>query len=100
MDKKRWEKLSFVEQMANIASEIARAIKWKEANEQETSQQCFWRAVELIDLTIESCHKKTHLKEICRLKEVFCDYFLETNNYQTKPSFINDYLLPFAILEN
>lgn len=94
----KWQKLSFNQQMANIASEVSRTIKWKENNEPQTAQQCFWRAVELIDLTIASQTKKSRILETARLKEVFCDYFLDKKNYKTKPETLVNYLMPFAFL--
>jgi len=48
----RWQELSFVQQMANVGSELERAIKWKNKNKPERSQLAFFRALELMDFTI------------------------------------------------
>jgi len=37
----RWQELSFVQQMANVGSELERAIKWKNKNKPERSQLAF-----------------------------------------------------------
>jgi hypothetical protein len=47
-----WNRLSFFEQMANIGSEIERAISWKKKGRPEISGRAFERALELIDLTV------------------------------------------------
>ncbi len=48
----RWQEFSFAEQMANVGSEVERAIKWKNKNKPERSQLAFFRALELMDFTI------------------------------------------------
>jgi hypothetical protein len=47
----RWNQLSFVEQMANVGSEIERTISWKFRGRLDYSRRAFERALELIDLT-------------------------------------------------
>lgn len=49
----RWFELNFIEQMANVGSEVERAMAWKEKGDEEYSQKAFERALELLDLTIE-----------------------------------------------
>jgi len=49
----RWAELSFCEQMANIGSEVERALKWKEKGNLEYGEKAFFRALELFDLTIK-----------------------------------------------
>ena len=53
----RWEDLPFHKQMANIGSEISRAIKWKRKNNEEQMQKAVTRCLELIDLTVLSRQK-------------------------------------------
>ena len=48
----KWFEFSFFKQMANVGSEVERAIKWREKNK-EYSQSAFERCLELLDLTIE-----------------------------------------------
>ena len=47
----KWKELSFLEQMANIGSEIERAIKWKNKNNAQYCRLAFERGLELLDLT-------------------------------------------------
>lgn len=78
----QWKTLSLIEQLANIGSEIGRTINWKPKNAQ-MSQQAFFRALELIDLTITDPKNKTRLKEICRTRECLVDHFFGDNIYKS-----------------
>ncbi|MBU2037160.1 hypothetical protein KJ866_03135, partial [Patescibacteria group bacterium] len=76
----RWQKLSFFEQMANVGSEVARTINWRDKNSQY-SQAAFERALELLDLTIDDDKNKKRLRELLRVREVMADYFQFDNIY-------------------
>lgn len=71
----RWFKLSLIEQMANIGSEVYRAIKWQKKNSSD-SQKAFYRALELFELTIDDPKNRLRLKEVCRVKELFGGWYL------------------------
>ena len=47
----KWQKKSFLEQMANIGSEVYRAINWKNKGNGEYAQLAFERSLELFDLS-------------------------------------------------
>ena len=79
----RWNGLSFLEQIANIGSEVERAIRWKEKNNPQYSQMAFERALELLDLTVADEKNSTRLKEILRLRETLADYFAFENEYHS-----------------
>ena len=77
----RWQKFSFSEQMANIGSEVFRAMSWRQRN-REYSRLALERALELLDLTLEAVAKSgSRLKELTRLREALVDYFLFDNVY-------------------
>lgn len=91
-----WQKLPFYLQMGNVGSEVSRSLKWYQKNEKrfETS---FVRALELFDLTIEAAGQEgPKLKEVCRAREEFCDYFLG-NSWGTDPAKMMRYYDQFAI---
>lgn len=96
----RWKKLSFFEQLANIGSEVQRAINWR-GRKPEYSQLAFERALELLDLTIrdEKNQKRGRLKEILRLREILVDYFFD-NNYKSKAEDWENYFLAFTYAAN
>ena len=75
----QWDRLSFLEQMANIGSEIERALNWRVKNNAAYSQRAAERALELIDLTLDRVKEITHLKELARTREAIVDYFFGTN---------------------
>lgn len=92
-----WGKLPFCLQMGNIGSEVSRSLKWIGKNEKR-AQSAFERALELFDLTIEaSIGRPCQLKEICRAREEFCDYFLG-NSWGTNPTKMMRYYDQFAAL--
>ena len=91
----RWEKLSFAEQMANIGSEVDRAIIWRNKNNPSYSQLAFDRALELIDLTVSSAKTFSRLKELLRVRETLVDYFVFDNEYQFTDQAWQDYFLAF-----
>ncbi len=77
----RWAKMSFSEQMANIGSEISRALNWRKKNKEDYCEKAVIRACELISLTIDTVSIKTHLKELTRLREIINDYFFGNNQF-------------------
>lgn len=77
----RWSQLSFLEQMANIGSEVERALNWKARNNEDYCRQAFERALELLDLTLDDSRNITRLKEIARVREAIVDFFTGSNQY-------------------
>ncbi len=76
----RWFQFSIFEQMANIGTDIGRAIQWR-AKDKEISNRAFERGLELLDLTMIDKKNKKHLRELCRLREVLADCFCFDNEY-------------------
>jgi hypothetical protein len=79
----KWQQLSFPAQMANIGAEVGRTINWREKNNDKYSRLAFFRALELLDLTIADQKNIRRLKELIRLREVLADYFYFDNIYQS-----------------
>ena len=79
----RWKELPFLEQMANIGSEVEHALGWRAENNAEYSLKAFERALELIDLTMEHPERRSRLKEIARMREALVDYFCGANEFQS-----------------
>ena len=92
----RWESLSLLEQMANIGSEVERAIKWKEKNNSDYSMKACERALELLDLTLDSRKNHSHFKEIARVREALVDYFWGGNQFVSSDLSWRRYFLEFA----
>ena len=92
----RWSKLSFFEQMANIGSEVERALNWQMKNNADYAQKAFERTLELIDLTLENTKNYSHLKEITRMREAIVDYFFGTNQFMSTEESWRKYFFCFT----
>ncbi len=92
----RWTQLSFVEQMANIGSEVERALNWRAKDNAAYSRRAFERALELMDLSLESAAGFARLKELARVREAIVDYFLGSNQYLSTETAWRKYFLQFA----
>lgn len=77
----RWQKLAFSEQMANVGSEVERAIQWRNKGNAEYCRMAFERALELLDLTLGNEKVGSRLRELARVREMLADYFVFENSY-------------------
>ena len=77
----RWSQLSFLEQMANIGSEVERALNWKAKDNEIYCRQAFERALELLDLTLDDSRNIARLKEVARVREAIVDFFAGSNQF-------------------
>lgn len=91
----RWNNLSFVEQMANIGSEVERTINWKKRGDIKNSQSAFDRSLELLDLTIADNKNSSRLSEIVRAREALADHFVFDNTYNSTDENWQNYFLAF-----
>ena len=92
----RWSTLSFMEQMANIGSEVERALNWQAKHNADYSQKAYERALELVDLTLDCAISPTRLKELARAREAIVDYFSGTNQFMSTESSWRKYFLCFT----
>lgn len=92
----RWKNFSLMEQMANIGSEVGRAINWRAKGNEVSAQKAFDRALELFDLTLEDEKNKMRLKEVVRARETFVDYFAARNEWGMTAEFWNNYFYQFT----
>ncbi|MDP3052481.1 MAG: hypothetical protein Q8N22_00820 [bacterium] len=91
----QWQKLSLVEQLGNIGSEILRVSRQEGKNE-----KLFWgaveRALELFDLTLDDPRWKGRCWEIARAREVFCDAVYGGKLYKSSLQDLTRYFDIFA----
>jgi hypothetical protein len=92
----RWFQMPFLEQMANIGSEVERALNWKSRNNINYSQKAFERALELVDFTLEDTRNELRLAEITRVREALVDYFYGNNEFSSTELSWKKYFLYFA----
>ena len=92
----RWHQLSFLEQMANVGSEVERALNWKLKGNSAYCLKASERALELMDLTLADTTIFSHLKELSRVRETLADYFFGDNEFQSSDSSLRKYFLKFT----
>lgn len=126
--REEWMEKPICYQMANIGSEVSRALKNYE-KKPERFHGAFERALELFDLTIDCLAEQGRdvavlertragtlcggefgdsgarraervgtLREVCRAREEFCDYFYGGNQYSTSPERMMRYYDQFAMI--
>src|SRR3990172_844464 len=92
----RWNSMPMIEQMANVGAEVGRTINWR-GKDEILSRNALYRALELMDATIEDPKNKKRLKELLRVREGLVDYFMYDNTYQSSDELWNNYFLAFGI---
>ena len=95
----KWATHSLLFQMANIGSEVSRALKWQSKNP-EIAGRAFDRSLELFDLTIADKKNLHRLKEILRGRELWVDFFACDNIYNSTRGSWEKYFLAFAVAIN
>lgn len=91
----RWHTLSLFEQMAHIGTEVERALNWQTKADPAAAQAAFYRALDLIDLSLGDPKYHGKYKELTRMREVVCDYFTNQRLYHSSPQSIRRYFEPF-----
>lgn len=93
-----WAVLSFPEQLANIGSEVERAISWREKGNNDYSQKAFFRSLELVSLALACQKNGAKLKELARLYEALVDYFQGENIFSSTAQAWRKYFYAFTWL--
>src|SRR6185295_7251377 len=92
----RWAQFSFVEQMANVGSEVERALNWKAKKNSEYSKKAFERALELLDMTLGDRGNSARFREVARVREALVDFLAGQNEYSSTEEAWKKYFLQFA----
>jgi hypothetical protein len=97
--KGRWFELDLVTQLANVGSEVERAILWKDRNK-NYSKEALYRALELLELTLNDKKNRKYsiLKELCRLKEILLDFFCADNKFASSDELMKKYFYAFIYM--
>lgn len=86
-----------MEQLANVGSEVERAIKWSAKGRLDFSANAVYRGLELLEFTIADPRHRHRLKELTRLREVLLDYFFGTNEFGSSDLAWHRYFNAFGI---
>ncbi|HNA62128.1 MAG TPA: hypothetical protein PKW79_03530 [Rhabdochlamydiaceae bacterium] len=90
----RWYKLSLMEQLANIGSEVNRVMRAR--GDEKKFESAINRGLELFDLTLSDPRWQNRRREIARARELFCDAILGGSEYQTTFEDLDKYFYYFA----
>lgn len=92
----RWYSMSLMEQLGNAGGEVSRALRARGKGQTERERSALNRFLELIDLTLADPRLRGRRKEICRVREIVCDYFVGENAHGSTPESLNRYFMPYA----
>ena len=94
----RWARLTLMEQMAHIGSEVERAIRADESGREARFEHALTRALELFDLTAADPRwRGPRRREILRAREEFCRLFFADDVLPHLRSGLQNYFLQFAV---
>ncbi len=93
----RWHTFTLAFQLANVGSEFGRALRGKTLHDDARMWPPLERCLELLDLTIADPKHRKRLRELCRLREVLCDFFIGGNEYRSTGESLDRYFLAFNI---
>jgi hypothetical protein len=92
----RWAGFSLCAQLANVGSEVERALNWERKGNARYTELAFHRALELIDLTLGDPKHRGRRREIARTREALVDYFACGNSYRSTEAQWRNYFRCFA----
>ncbi len=94
----RWATFSLVEQLANIGSEVERAIRAHECAQRDRWEHALSRALELFDLTAsDERWRGLRRRETLRAREEFCRLFFADDVASNAAAQQRAYFLQFAV---
>lgn len=93
----RWHSLDLMEQLGNIGSEVGRAMRAKEAGNEDRMWRALERMLELFDMTIADPLLAGRRKEICRAREVVLDFIVGANDYASTAQSLDLYFTQYGV---
>ena len=95
----RWHTMTLAAQLANVGSEVERAIRAHGLPNLPRFDGAFARALELFDLTATDPRWRGHRRrEILRARELFCALFYAVPPAAGDADFLRKYFLEFAVI--
>lgn len=96
----RWMELTLMEQLANVGSEVDRAIRAAASGRIELRDRAIDRALELFDLTAtDDRWRGPARREVLRAREEFCTLLLgsDASTFADSAASLSRYFLHFAV---
>jgi len=94
----KWAELSLFEQLSNIGSEVSRAFNWKNKGKEKLHLNAVVRALELLDLSLDSAKSFPRIRELARLRECLVDYFFGSNQFASSETLFRSYFDHFTFV--
>lgn len=93
-----WRRFSLIEQLANVGSEVDRAIRAYQVGAQVRYENALSRALDLFDQTAaDDRWHGARLREILRAREEFCRLFFDPTVQPEAADSLRRYFLAFAV---
>jgi hypothetical protein len=93
-----WQRFSLVEQLANVGSDVERAIRAHQSGAQTRFENALRRALTLFDLTATDPRLSGHRRrEVLRAREEFCRLFFDPSVPPDSADGLRRYFLAFAV---
>jgi len=93
-----WGRFTLVEQLANVGSEVERAIRAHAAGEESRFSNALARALTLFDLTATDARwSGPRRREVLRAREEFCRLFFDPDVWPDSAPGLQRYFLAFAM---
>ena len=94
----RWHAMTVEEQLGNVGSEVARALRATANDNHERASMALARALDLFDLTLaDERWRGARRREVARAREVVCDFLAGDNDYGSTAASLDAYFLAFGI---
>lgn len=94
----RWGRFTLSEQLANVGSEVERAIRAHRSGAQARFDNALARALTLFDLTAaDDRWRGARRREILRAREEFCRLFFDPDVTPNSADGLTKYFLAFAV---
>jgi len=95
----RWNTLTLAEQLANVGSEVDRAVAAWATQRSDRFERALTRALELFDLTAaDERWRGARRREVLRAREEFCRLFFDDESAPGAVGTLREYFLRFAVL--
>ena len=86
--------------MGHIGSEITRARVWEDKKDLMSRNRALERALELIDITKDDSRLYKRRRELCYLREIVADKYIDAATYNDSLQSLEKYCLDFALVAN
>ena len=94
----RWNRMALVEQLANVGSEVERALGAHEQGRTDRRDRALARALELFDLTAaDDRWRGPRRRELLRAREQFCRVFFDDAAEPGLADYLRRYFMEFAV---